>query len=213
MHRIRVVLATCCLSFALSVAALQADGPYRDPDPAALARQTLDHADPEVLEWIESDMNSTRGNPLPLVEYGYGEALAGRAQTARDSYAQALELASLPVFERRVRWSFGWALLQLDAFDEAIAQWQLAAALHGGRPFWLPYSLAVAHWSAGRKEDALDWYQVAVDSFPGHWADQDGVERWTRNWKQREREAIEAVFSAWNSRQAGPFKPSGSPAG
>jgi tetratricopeptide (TPR) repeat protein len=189
---------------ASSTPALSPEGTWRDPDPAARAQQQLDHAAPEVLADIEAALADGKANPLPLVEYGYGEALAGRADTARDSYMQALEVSSIPYFERRVRWSFGWALLHLDAAEEAMEQWQIAADLHHGRPFWVPYSMAVAQWSAGRRDEALRWYQVAVDSFPERWSSEDAMATSTRLWKAHERGIVEAVFGAWNESRSGP---------
>ena len=183
---------------AASALALSPEGTWRDPDPAARAWQQLDHAAPEVLAEIEAALAAGKANPLPLVEYGYGEAMAGRADTARDSYMQALELSTIPFFERRTRWSFGWALLQLGAPEEAMEQWQVAADLHGGQPFWVPYSMAVAQWSVGRRDEALRWYQVAVDSFPERWSSEDAMSTSTRHWKAHERGIVEAVFGAWS---------------
>ncbi|HRQ66740.1 MAG TPA: hypothetical protein PKZ76_18055 [Xanthomonadaceae bacterium] len=116
------LFVVACVCF-VAGSARATDAPYRDRDPAALARQHLDHGSPEVLEMIDASLAFGARDPRPLVEYGFGEAVAGRAESARDSYAQALEQASLPIWERRVRWSFGWALLHLDAYDEAIEQW------------------------------------------------------------------------------------------
>lgn len=105
-----------------------------------------------------------------------------------------------PVLERQVRWSYGWALTLVDDHAGAMGQWQQAAELHGGRPFWMPYSTALVLWQAGHREEALGGYQRAVDGFPQRWTTPDGVRQYTRHWRPEQQEAILAVQAAWAAR-------------
>ncbi len=172
---------------------------YRDRDPMAVAQQHADVSSPEWLARVEKGMQQRDKSPWPHVQYGYSESLAGRAESARESYTLALQLAAEPVQERHVRWSYGWGLFNLGQSQAALEQWQWAADLHGGRPFWLPYTLAVGHWQAGNEARALHWYDVAARSFPLRWGSAEGVARMTAGWKAAEREAVDALFLRWKN--------------
>lgn len=174
-----------------------ADGTYADPDPMAVAPQRLKMESPRTLEWIEAAIIALPRDPRPVMQYGFAEAVAGNAGGARTAYDDALGLAQTPELERHVRWSYGWALTLVDDNAGAISQWQRAAELHGGRPFWLPYSMALALWRSGHHEEALAWYQRAVDAAPQWWATPEGVAKYTRFWRPRQQETILAVHAAW----------------
>lgn len=187
---------------ALAIApAPAADGLYRDPDPMAVAPQRMKMESPATLELIEATIIALPEDPRPLMQYGFAEAVAGNGDAARTAYEDALGLASTPELERHVRWSYGWAMSLVGDHAGAMGQWQQAAELHGGRPFWLPYSMALVVWRAGDPELALSWYQRAVDGFPERWGTAEGVAHYTRYWRPVQQETIREVFAAWEARQ------------
>lgn len=103
---------------------------------------------------------------------------------------------------RRVLWSRGWAYLRAGRHDDAITLWQEAARLHGGYPFWLPYSLAGAYAAKGDLAQAATWFdaQVAADST---WGNEAGLDEHTSRWNKERQEWMRLAFGAW--RQRGPF--------
>lgn len=190
------------MTLALATAPAPAvDGVYADPDPMAVAPQRLKMESPETLELIEAMIIALPEDARPVMQYGFAEAVAGNADATRTAYEDAIGLAPNPQIERHVRWSYGWALSLLDDHAGAIGQWQQAAELHGGRPFWLPYSMAVVLWQAGEQEQALAWYQRAAEAAPQFWASAAGVARFTRHWRPVQKETINAVFAAWEQGQ------------
>lgn len=170
---------------------------YRDPDAMAMAQQHVDVNSPEWLAQVEKGMQQRVKSPWPHVQFGYSESLAGRAESARQSYTLALDLAADPNQQRHVRWSYGWGLFNLGQSEAALEQWRRAAELHGGRPFWLPYTLAVGYWQAGEEDQALHWYEAAARSFPLRWGKAEGVARATAGWKAAEREVVDVLFLRW----------------
>jgi Tfp pilus assembly protein PilF len=181
----------------LSTAALAQELVYRDSDPMAMALQHVDVSSPEWLAQVEKGMQQRDKSPWPHVQFGYSESLAGHAASARESYRLALDLAADPIQQRHVRWSYGWGLFNLGQSEAALEQWRQAAELHGGRPFWLPYTLAVGYWQSGEEDQALHWYTAAARSFPQRWGKAEGLARATAGWKAAEREAVDALFLRW----------------
>lgn len=100
-----------------------------------------------------------------LAALGYAYALRGEAEDARAMLALAREYAGQRRdLLRHVLWSSGWAHLNLGDYDAAAEAWQASAELHGGRPFWLPYSMAVLAELRGERELAIQWYDAAARS-------------------------------------------------
>ena len=63
-----------------------------------------------------------------------------------------------------VHWSEGWIRLNLRDYEGALAAWSVAERLHGGQPFWVPYTKAIALAGLGDDEAALAWWRVAQRS-------------------------------------------------
>lgn len=54
-----------------------------------------------------------------------------------------------------LHWSEGWIRLNLLDFEGALLAWQQAERLHGGQPFWVPYTKANALVGVGDDAAAL----------------------------------------------------------
>lgn len=134
-----------------------------------------------------------------LAALGYAYALRGEAADARATLALAREYAGQRrALLRHVLWSSGWAHLNLGDYEAAADAWQASADLHGGRPFWLPYSMAVLAELKGERELAIQWYDAATRS-QLRWSHAEGVARATHFWQRKESAAIDRVFHAWQA--------------
>ena len=141
----------------------------------------------------------TTAEGLSALAYAY--ALRGDSEASRSSLEQALEHAGKRKKARRhVLWSAGWTYLHLGDYPAAAQAWTESAELHGGRPQWLPYSMAVLAELDGRAEEAFAWYEAATRS-QARWSRADEVERSTRHWNATERQALQRLFLAWQARK------------
>ena len=169
---------------------------FRDRDDAARARMFGDLRDPGAIARAERAL--ARG--VALEDYasrGHHFAVRKLTDRAAREYAAAFELAGQDArAQRHVRWSYGWSLLALGEPRAALAQWQQARRLHGGAPFWYPYTVAVGLWKAGDTRLALDWYDVAVASQPA-WGSDRGVVQRTRHWQVHEKRILRLIFEVW----------------
>jgi len=82
----------------------------------------------------------------------------------------------------------------------AASAWSGSAHLHGGQPYWLPYSMAVLAELDGPRDLAIRWYAAAVRSQP-RWGRSEGVARSTWYWQRKESEAMDRVFDAWRAHE------------
>ena len=71
-----------------------------------------------------------------------------------------------------------------------------AARLHGGAPFWLPYTNAIGLWRMDQRELALAWFAAAVRSKP-ELATREGVEALATSWQDDERRTLEDVYEPY----------------
>lgn len=173
-------------------------GAYVDADHQARVRvgQLEDQARFEALR-----RHALRGQLRAdgLAALGYAYALRGEAEDARAMLALAREYAGQrSALLRHVLWSSGWAHLNLGDYEAAAEAWQASADLHGGRPFWLPYSMAVLAELRGERELAIQWYDAAARS-QLRWSHAEGVARATYFWQRKESAAIDRVFHAWQA--------------
>lgn len=136
-----------------------------------------------------------------LVALGYAYALRGEEADARATLALAREYAGeRGSLLRHVLWSSGWTYLNLGDYASAANAWQESAQLHGGRPFWLPYSMAVLAELDGQRALAIEWYEAATRSQP-RWAHAEGVAQATHFWQPKETAALDRLFHAWQARK------------
>ena len=174
---------------------------YADPDEAARAA----HAPPGMNGRMRESLNRTiRHNPrnlAALIQRAYLFHASGDLEEGDRDFLRALELGKdEPLVQRRALWSLGWSALNRDRAPEAIEYWRLSIALHGGRPFWQPYTLALAYWQLGDRETALAWYDAAAFS-DADWRTADGVASRGTHWRDEERAAVAALFVEWSARR------------
>lgn len=178
---------------------------YADPDEAAKSVQYVEKADPrdrnKVLNELTRALRKDPRHVGMLCARGYIHAQGGDGDAAELDFAMAASYAAgRSDVMRHVYWSWGWARLALGAPREALAHWQNAARLHGGAPFWLPYTNAIGLWRLDQRELALAWFAAAVRSKP-ELATREGVDALGSTWQDDERRTLEDVQAAWSAKK------------
>jgi tetratricopeptide (TPR) repeat protein len=134
--------------------------------------------------------------PAGLAALGFGYSIRGDQANAGIALDAARAHAGRRTeVLRHVLWSAGWSYINLGDYESAAQAWTESAQLHGGQPFWLPYSMAVLAELDGQRDLAIRWYAAAVRSQP-RWGSAEGVARSTWYWQRKESEAMDRVFHA-----------------
>lgn len=174
---------------------------YFDTDARALKPLMTAGADSpaeieRMLKKIERD-----ATPRAVPEMAHLAHLAmagGRVETGRDLYLRALARIdrSHPMW-RPVVWNYAWDLYRAGDAAGALAQW---AALHSAgrlQASWIPPTYALALWTVGRRDEAVQWYAAAVRTQPGDWSGTGGYARLLPDWRETERATLAEVQAAW----------------
>lgn len=174
---------------------------YLDPDPFSRADQTVDLNGMEnPLKGLDARIAADPTDFHLFVERGYLKADRGDVKGAQADYAQAVKAAGDNAHELRfAHWSHGWALLGLELPEASLAEWRESEKLHGGHPYWVPYTYAMGLWAAGRNDEAVAYYAAAVRSFPERWGSRETVRTHSSKMKPEEQALLLAVFNEWEA--------------
>lgn len=170
-----------------------ADARYMDADPAAGGA-----GDPRWKPWDARSLelariagSSPKAGARLATQHAYLLSLRG------DSAGAEAELAKVklrfPGVES-VYWSEGWIRLNLLDFEGALVAWQQAERLHGGEPFWVPYSKAIALTGVGDDAAALAWWAVAQRSHGSELASADAARAKFGYWRYTEKLLLEDLI-------------------
>lgn len=175
-----------------------------DPDPAArywpLPATMSERAGQRLrLRDVERLMKRYPDHPSLLRERAYIRAKRGEIDASEADFARALQVAGSDTFLRRhVLWSEGWARFDSGRDQAALHAWKEAVDLHGGTPFWWPYTAALAEWRQGRREEAMALYNQAVAGMPQYGTERGFAER-TAHWPESQFAVASAIFTAWQA--------------
>ncbi|WP_334131642.1 tetratricopeptide repeat protein [Silanimonas lenta] len=154
------------------------------------------------LRLVERALRRHPDHPALLRERAFIRYKRGEVDAAEADYARALQVAGDDALLRRhVLWSQGWSRFDAGNDASALAVWREAVALHGGEPFWWPYTAALAEWRLGRRDEAVALYGRAVRGMP-EWGSEDGFTLRTRHWPEQQFSVASAVFRAWQAQKA-----------
>lgn len=175
-----------------------------DPDPAAMhvplpITFPAGAAVRERLRLVERGLQRYPDHPVLLRERGYLRYRRGEVDAGEADYARAVQIAGADLMMRRhVLWSQGWARFNAGNDAGALDAWRTAAALHGGEPFWWPYTAALPAWRSGRRDEAVALFDRAVRGMP-EWGTERGFTLRTRHWPEPQFEVARDVFGAWQA--------------
>lgn len=93
-----------------------------------------------------------------------------------------------------VHWSEGWIRLNLLDFEGALVAWQQAQRLHGGQPFWVPYSKAIALMGLGDGEAARAWWQIAQQAYAPELDSAAAARNKFQHWRSTEKTLLEELI-------------------
>lgn len=124
-----------------------------------------------------------------------------RVELGKTLYRQALDRAggAGSSMGRAVIWNYGWDLLHAGDAAGALGQWSMLAGASLGGPSWVPPTLALGLWQAGRKDEAVQWYAAAVRTEPEQWSHAANFATLLPDWSTQDREALAQVLAAWQA--------------
>lgn len=178
-------------------------GLYVQEDQAAVAYQAPPGHRGKFRALLNRELQRNPRNVSARIHRAYLLERAGDLERAQRDYAAALEAAPPGGVEHRhILWSRGWSRYDMGDVAGALEDWQECARLHGGYPFWVPYTFALAYWTQGDKSQALAWYDAAAAS-NSEWATEAGMTDKSSHWRPEQRELMRALFEAWVAARAG----------
>ncbi len=201
---------SCILSLLLATTAAQAlesielpaASAYEDDDGSAVGFRPPPGQAVAFRKLLNREIQVHPKNVVALTHRAYLYIRTGNNDEALRDFDQALKVADYgSLLHRQVLWAYGWALYDLGRFDAALKSWRLCVKLHGGHPFWAPYSYALVYWTAGEQQAAVAWYSTAVRS-NAQWGTQDGVNERTAHWRPNQKVMQQATFEAWSALQS-----------
>ncbi|MBT2747229.1 MULTISPECIES: tetratricopeptide repeat protein [unclassified Lysobacter] len=164
--------------------------------PVIAVRETGEAAMERLAKILERKAHA----PNEAAQLGHLAMEAGRNELGRQLYARALrEVDSGSTYWRSITWNYAWDLYRSGAGEEAFRQW---TTLHNARTVnasWMPPTYAVALWTLGRKDEAVQWYAAAVRSEPDQWRDTSAYASLLPDWRAADRATLGEVQKAWTA--------------
>ncbi|MGY3264426.1 tetratricopeptide repeat protein [Lysobacter sp. HA35] len=181
---------------------------YTDQDAAAFAMQAPPPGGNAAYRHrLDTVVRYDPKNVIALAERAYISGKLGDLERARADLAAAASIASPgSIEEGHVFWSRGWIEYQAGNYPASLDAFKNEIASHGGRPFWVPSTLATLYWSAGDIDTAVAWYAASVRSYP-QLGTEEGMEKRIDFWRASEKQAMRGAFAEWKRRQTGATAP------
>ena len=134
----------------------------------------------------------------PMLQLAGIAMKGGRAELGRSLYDRAIAgLGRNSRWARPAYWNYGWDLYRIGETDAALAQWANALSAGPVRGQWVPVTLALGLWKAGRKDEAVKWYAAAVRTHPDDWTAPTDIARLLPDWREEDRAGLIEVQRAW----------------
>ncbi len=171
---------------------------YFDNDAAATPMVVVAGSSGDLVDQLMKQRERGRKTLEATVQLA-GVAIAqGRPELGRSLYEQATATATAnSVQGRSVRWNYGWDLFRLGEPEAALAHWSAAQSGLRGNPSWVPPTYALALWTLGRKNEAVQWYAAAVRTEPQQWSGTDRYAALLPGWRDSERATLAEIQQAW----------------
>lgn len=200
---LRTVLLAALLLAPLAAGAQSLPKPaefYFDEDASALrpievVRESGDAAVQRLLKVIERRPDSANAERLQLAHVAFA---GGRAELGRRLYAEAqARIDRNHALWRALKWNWGWDLYRAGDAQGAFEQWRELALARGINASWMPPTFALALWTLGRKDEAVQWYAAAVRTEPAQWSTPARYAALLPHWRDEERATLAEVQRAW----------------
>lgn len=172
---------------------------YFDEDVRALKPLIAPGQDtPAELERIIKKAERDPKAVLELAQLGHLAMTGGRVDTGREMYSRALARInrSHPLW-RQVVWNHAWDQFRAGDASVALQEWAELSSGTRTNPSWMPTTYALALWTVGRRDEAVQWYAAAVRTQPDAWRSTEGYARLLPDWKDTERAILAEVHDAW----------------
>lgn len=125
---------------------------------------------------------------------------SGRAELGQELYEAALRnAAGKQNLQRAVAWNYGWDLYRAGQPGQALKHWSGLVGGWPGTPAWQPPTYALALWTVGRRDEAVQWYAAAVRTEPRLWSDPANYPDLLPDWTAEERAVLAEVHAAWQA--------------
>lgn len=122
----------------------------------------------------------------------------GREDLGRELYGRVLgRLQPNNRLYRSVLWNYGWDLYRAGDRTAALQRWSELVTSRNVTAQWMPHTLALALWSEGRRDEAVQWYAAAVRSEPQLWSTATRFDALLPDWTDSERATLAQVQAAW----------------
>ncbi|GAB3373009.1 hypothetical protein GCM10027431_24040 [Lysobacter rhizosphaerae] len=162
--------------------------------PVLAIKDTGDAAVQKLLKAIERDPHA-KAEHAQLAHLAMD---AGRVDLGKELYGRALaRITSTDSLWRPLLWNYGWDLYRNGDAAGALAQWQQLLSVRRSNANWVPPTLALALWSAGHKDEAVQWYGAAIRTEPQLWRDPANFTRLLPDWRDSEHATLAEVQAAW----------------
>lgn len=156
------------------------------------------------LQQLSEVISITPENASAFHDRGFAYAMIGRTSEARRDFSKALQLATNKAEKAHIHWSYGWALLNLDQYVDALDAWRTSLNLRDQQPWWAPHTLAMGYWVNGEVVKALSFYDKAAEASPERFATWDGLVKYTSFWTWKEKQYIYQIYDAWKRAYVAP---------
>ena len=170
---------------------------YADPDPAASYLAVPPGRRATYRKMINAAIQKNPRNSVALSHRAHLFIEGGDPVRAKRDFDAALKFAGDDkVYQTSVLWSRGWVNYDLGSTDLALDDWRRAENLHGGHPYWVTYTYALAYWTMGAKPLALQWFDATVLAMP-EWGRDEGFEQKLRYWQPDQQARMRSLFTEW----------------
>ncbi|UNK48195.1 tetratricopeptide repeat protein [Lysobacter sp. S4-A87] len=162
--------------------------------PVVAVRETGDVAMQKLAKTVERNPHAK----AEVAQLAHLAMDAGRVELGRQLYGRALgAIDRSDGLWRSVVWNYGWDLYRAGDSENALVQWRTLVESRSVTATWIPPTFALALWSVGRKDDAVQWYAAAVRSEPQQWNTPNQFARLLPDWRDDERATLAEVQAAW----------------
>jgi tetratricopeptide (TPR) repeat protein len=145
------------------------------------------------LEVLNGQITANPNDSQAYSNRGYTLALLGRKAEARADLQKAVMLKDNGPMHNRV----GWAYFNMGDYEDAVREFETAVKFSNFRAHYDYYSLVLGYWGVGKRKEALENYQLAVERDP-RCGEYKTLEERTAEWTLPERRTIHEVYVLWS---------------